>query len=146
MIDYNSFLLPRAALALEPIFPSTPTFIGSRFASCPCTNPTKYPNAWPSTANTVAHAALHTLILTLPLGARGNASVHSTYHGTQPRGNVKTGVLACQNCKKRRTPDVRTQRVMLARESKEERAVERDAAVDHDEELVELFPLRIPGH
>jgi hypothetical protein len=134
-IAHNSFLLPREALLLVPIFPSAPTFIGSpfpfcfSFTPCPCTTTIKYPTVSPTTANTAAQAALHTLMLTLPLGALGNASVHSTYHGTQPLGNVKTGVFACQNCRNNRTPLVSIQRVMLARESKVERDEESVAAV-----------------
>src|SRR5271170_7332920 len=129
---HNSFLLPLAALALVPIFPSAPTFIASPFLFTPvwrCTVTNKYPTKSPNTFSTAVHAALHTLMLTLPLGALGKASVHSTYHGTQPRGKVKTGVLECQNCMKRRTPDVRIHRIMVARESKVERADDTVAAI-----------------
>jgi hypothetical protein len=129
---HNSFLLPLVALPLVPIFPSAPTFIASPFLFTPvwpCITTSKYPTRSPNTFSTAAHAALHTLILTLPLGALGKASVHSTYHGTQPRGKVKTGVFECQNCRKRRTPDVRIQRIMVARESKVERADDTVAAI-----------------
>jgi hypothetical protein len=126
-------LLPVAARALVPIFPSAPNFIASLFLFTPvwsCITTNKYPTKSPNTFSTTAHAVLHTLILTLPLGALGNASVHSTYHGTQPRGKVKTGVFECQNCRKRRTPDVRVHRIRVARESKVERADDTVAAME----------------
>jgi len=110
--NHNSFFSsPPPPPAVVPL--PAPNFMGSPFSFAPfCPLPTMaHTTKSPTSCRTAAHAALHTLILTLPLGALGNASVHSTYHGTHPLGNVKIGVLPCQNCRKNRNPVVRVQRV-----------------------------------
>ena len=95
------------------------------------TYPTTQTTTSPTSAMTVAQAVLHTLILTPPYGHLGNPNNHSTGQGNQPRGYVNTGVLACQNCKAKRKPDVHVQRTTEALLSKDVREVEMDAAVGH---------------
>ena len=98
------------------------TFFSGSFACCwfrivdVITSPTR--------AITTLQDVLHTLMLTPPLGHRGNANAHSMYHGNQPRGYVKMGVLACQNCNKKRTPVVPTHLTTVALVSKLDRVDE----------------------
>jgi hypothetical protein len=82
---------------------------------------------------TVAHAKLQIMMLTLPVGAFGNASIHSKYAGTQPFGSQKSGRRQYQNCKKRSRPLVLSQRAIETLWSMEDLNAWRDCAMERRE-------------
>ena len=58
--------------------------------------------------------------------------MYSTYHGNQPRGYVKTGVFACQNCRNSRSPLVHVQRIAEALVSNDDRDEDTEAATQRN--------------
>ena len=97
-------------------FPFIPTSCARLFSSVPfvITRTHTAANAEPTSCTTVVQATPQIWILTLPRGARGNASIHSMYPGTHPRGTQNKARFANQNCKKKRRPLVRDQRIKVA--------------------------------
>ena len=109
---YSSFFL-----SASPLRALTFTFC-LPFSLLVCTNTQAETTAAPTSCITVAQAVPQTCILALPVGALGNASSHSTYHGTHPLGIQNIGRFENQNCKSTRMPFVPSQRATVTALSK----------------------------
>ena len=104
---YNSFLPGSGPAPPAPICIGFPLSV----TGAPCFSRTKIATtAAPTICTTVIHAIPHTCILTLPIGALGNESIHSMYHGTQPTGIQNIGCFEYQNCRMKRRPFVERKR------------------------------------